>query len=790
MKINSILLLLLLFLVVGSPYVFAQNTGDIGGYVYDARTGDVIPGATVIIENSQIGASTGPDGYFVIKNIPAKTYNFVASFVGYEAQTLYNIPIRSGGNADLVFRISEKIYEFEDIVVTPNPFTKLAETPISIQKLSKTEIESYPGGNNDIAKVVQSLPGVAGSVAGFRNDVIIRGGGPSENVYYLDGVEIPNINHFATQGSAGGPVGLLNVSFFEGVTVTTSAFSAQYDNVLSGVLQFDQRNGNAREHKTNIRVSASEAAITSEGPLGKSENGGSNGSYIASVRRSYLQLLFQAIGLPFLPDYWDFQYRINYKINDKNELLFTGIGSIDDFKVNAPDDFDVEQEAILDQIPVITQRTSSGGLTWRRKLGDKQGITSTIASFSILENDLFRYDNNRDLTGLFFSNMSTDAFYTLRNNTTLFLGDWDVKFGGNMNGIAYSNTTRDINNGFDYSTDVNFLRYGLFSEVSRSFANGRATFSAGIRADGNSFTTDGGNLLSTLSPRTALRYQMDVTGKWFVNAAVGRFYKIPPNTLLGFQDQQGNFVNKDADYIRTDHYTVGIEWLPYDAARISVEGFWKQYSDYPVSQLRSLSLANLGADFDVFGNEPTVSMGKGRSRGLEVLFQQNLSRNFYGILAYTLFWSEFSGLDGEFLASAWDNRQLLTFTGGYKLGRNWEVAVRSRFVQRAPFIPVDVEASLATYPQFQFNYDQIGNANLGSFTATDIRVDKKWNLPNMTINLFLEIQNVLASQLPSPPSYGLNRTETGQIIEPRSIVEITGVDNSSVLPSIGIVLDF
>uniref|UniRef100_UPI004048D696 TonB-dependent receptor plug domain-containing protein n=1 Tax=Roseivirga sp. TaxID=1964215 RepID=UPI004048D696 len=234
--------------------------------------------------------------------------------------------------------------------------------------LSREEIATYPGGNNDIAKVVQSLPGVSGSV-GFRNDVIIRGGAPSENVYYLDGVEIPNINHFATQGSAGGPVGLLNVSFIEDVTLSTSAFAARYDNALSGVLQFNQRNGNSRNRNLNFRLGASEAALTFEGPLTlPKENEQAKTTFIVSARRSYLQFLFKLIGLPFLPDYWDYQYKINHKIDDKNEINLIGIGSIDDFKVNTPDDITEEQQATLDQIAIIKQWTSTVGISWKHKL--------------------------------------------------------------------------------------------------------------------------------------------------------------------------------------------------------------------------------------------------------------------------------------------------------------------------------------------------------------------------------------------------------------------------------------
>ena len=274
-------------------FSIAQN-GSLAGRVVDAKTESPLVGATVRIEGSSLGAVTRDDGYFLIENIPPQTYSIKASYLGYTPLTKYNVIIRSEGNVDINFQLDPSGLQLDELVITPNPFEKSKETPLSIQRLSQEEIASYPGGNNDIAKVVQSLPGVSGSVGGFRNDVIIRGGAPNENVYYLDGVEIPNINHFATQGSAGGPVGLLNVSFFEGVSLTTGSFGAQYDNVLSGVLQFDQRNGNDREFRGNIRVGASESALTVEGPLFKKDKERSNTTFIASVRRSYLAVFIQS----------------------------------------------------------------------------------------------------------------------------------------------------------------------------------------------------------------------------------------------------------------------------------------------------------------------------------------------------------------------------------------------------------------------------------------------------------------------------------------------------------------
>ncbi len=783
---------LIFFLLLLAPFGFSQNTATLTGYVRDARTGEPLTGAELVIEGTTLGSVADLDGYFVIKDVPAQSYNIKASFIGYLSQTKFNVVVRTGGNPDLIFVLTENTSELEEVVIKSSAFEKLEETPLSIQRLSREEIATYPGGNNDIARVVQSLPGVSGSVGGFRNDVIIRGGAPNENVYYLDGIEIPNINHFATQGSAGGPVGLLNVSFFEGVTLSSSAFGAQYDNVLSGVLQFDQRNGNAQKLQTNIRVGASETALTFEGPLFKTkdqERGRT--TFIASVRRSYLQLLFQLIGLPFLPDYWDYQYKVNHQINDRNQISITGVGSIDNFSINVPDDLTADQQATLEQVPVIRQQTTTHGISWLHRLPEGKGFMRTALSTNYLRNEFDRYRDNENQEGLFFRNQSTEWETKLRYELTRYAGDWTIGTGATLQNAYYQNRTLDLNNGLDFDVENNFLRYGAYLQLSRGFFNDRLRPSLGLRFDGNTFMDTGNEVWRTLSPRFAIAYQLNTTGTWTINASAGRYYKIPPYTVLGFQDNNGNFTNRDARYIRSDHVVAGIEFLPTPATRITLEGFVKWYEDYPVSVRDRVSLANLGGDFSVLGNEDIASVGRGRTYGLEFLFQQKLSKNFYGILAYTLYWSAFTGFDrDEFLPSFWDNRHLLTFTGGYKLPRNWELGLRSRLLGRAPFAPVDVAATEPVYPQFVFDYSRLGDDRLGVFNAIDIRVDKKWNFPRWTLNLFLEIQNVFASNLPSPPSYGLARNDAGDVLDPRRVVEIEATDNSSVLPTIGVVIDF
>ena len=328
--------LILIFILLSFGLLSSQNSGNLTGRVLDSQTQLPIQGVTILLENSLLGVATDENGYFTINDIPTKTYNVDISHLGYQSQTIYNIIIKAFGTPPLQILLEESTNELDEIVIQQSPFRTTLETPLSTQTFSAVEIETYPGGNNDITKVIQSMPGISPSIGGFRNDIIIRGGAPNESVYYLDGIEIPNINHFSTQGSAGGPVGMLNVSFIREVTLSSSAFGAEYDNPLSGVLSFEQREGNPNRFGGNFRLGASEAALTLEGPLfRKNKEKPAKTTLLFSVRRSYLQFLFELIGVPIRPDYWDYQWKINHEIDPYNSIIFLGLGTIDDRHIDS-----------------------------------------------------------------------------------------------------------------------------------------------------------------------------------------------------------------------------------------------------------------------------------------------------------------------------------------------------------------------------------------------------------------------------------------------------------------------
>ena len=797
----------------------AQNNGRLSGVVVDKLTQKILPNVSVSIEGIAKGAIADTNGIFRITGIPLKTYNIIFSLVGYKKQILFNVVINAGNENNFNIELEQSGGALTEVLVKTNKRTARAatlETPLSVQRLTTEEIKSNPGGNFDISKVIQSLPGVGGGAGGggFRNDIIIRGGAPSENVFYLDGIEMPVINHFQTQGSAGGPQGILNVSFIEDVKLSSSAFDARYDNALSSVFQFKQKTGNINKLQGNIRLSATELSGTLEGPLSKDKKT----TFLASIRRSYLQLLFTAIDLPIRPSYWDFQTKITRQIDKKTTLSFIGIGAIDDFRFAAIKKATPEKLYILNSNAFIKQWTYTAGLSLKRLV--KNGFVNIALSRNTFDNDVNQYEDNTTQIEAqkTLTYRSRETENKLRVDINKNINDWKIAYGTVAQVSEYDTKTfavirRELKDGFgniiqnavtvNFTSPLNsFLRYGAFAQVSKRFFNSRLGISAGLRSDMNTFTTTGNNGLKTLSPRISASYIL--ADKWTANASIGRYFKIAPYTILGFANNANNLVNKNSLYQRSDHYVAGIEYLPNDGLRFTAEGFYKDYANVPVSISKGISLANLGGDFNVLGNEAVVTNGKGRAYGFEFFAQKKLTNKFFGILSYTFYRSEYAGLDNKLIASAWDNRHLLTVTWGYKFPRNIELGLKFRYQGGALYSPFDDVASKANYlslGQGIVDYARLNTRRLGGFNSGDVRIDKKWNFKKMTIDLFLDVTNWYIAKNPAIPTYTFRRnanntaflTTNGLPINmngSNAIPILLSNDDPQVTPTLGFIIEF
>ncbi|MFY8029578.1 MAG: TonB-dependent receptor, partial [Bacteroidia bacterium] len=434
---KSFVITIYLLGIICPLFLHAQKTGNIIGVVKDKNTQETLVGVAAALEGTTLSAATDLDGKFKITGIAPGSYNLKFSFIGYQSQTIFNIVVTTGNDNILAVELEPATENLKEVTVTSNTFGKRTETPLSVQSLSAEEIKSNPGGNFDISKVVQALPGVSGTTgsASFRNDIIIRGGAPNENVYYLDGIEVPQINHFATQGSAGGPAGILNVSFIEDVTLSSSSFAAKYDNALSSVLQFKQRNGNPEKFQGNFRLSSTEIAGTLEGPLSKKT------TFLASARRSYLQLLFEAIDLPIRPNYWDFQYKVNHQINSKTTLTAIGIGAIDEFNFGVPKNSDPSKEYVLRAFPTINQWTYTVGLNLKRLIN--KGYYNIALSRNMFNNQLDQFEDAQanDESKRNLKSISQEIENKLRWDVNQFSGKWKFNYGLMAQYVKYNNNS-------------------------------------------------------------------------------------------------------------------------------------------------------------------------------------------------------------------------------------------------------------------------------------------------------------------------------------------------------------
>ncbi len=796
--------IILLFL---TQVALHAQQGIIRGRVYNANNNNPVEFATVAIYGTTIGSISDLDGNFLFNGLEPGYVELRVSSVGFESYVSEAIQVTNAKKVFLDIPLVEANVELEEVVVRVSPFRKIKESPVSLQRISIEEIEKSPGGNRDISKVIQSYPGVASTPA-QRNDVIVRGGGPSENTFYLDGIEIPNINHFATQGASGGPIGIINADFLREVNLYTGAFPANKGNALSSVIDLYQVDGN--KDKLNFRgsVGASDLALTLNGPVGE------NTTYVVSYRRSYLQYLFQLLELPFLPKYNDYQFKVKTKLNEKNELSLVSIGSYDNNKLNLEANETEEQQYVLGYLPESFQWSYAIGAVWKH-FGDR-GYDTWVASRNYLHNESLKYQNNimqEDLKTLDYNSDEIENKFRYEH-TSRYKGGLKVNYGANFEyakfyarnyNKVYVNSqpiTLDTESAFD------LFKWGLFGQVSKELLKERLVLSFGLRADANSYNEHMQNMINQLSPRISASYQL--TTGWYLNFNTGRFYQEPAYTTMGFKNEERIMVNQPSlKYIQSDHIVAGLEWLPQKESKISLEGFYKKYSNYPFSLVDSISLASKGADFGLYGAEPVESIAEGRAFGAEFLYR---NRDLFGsnlTISYTLVRSETlprkeSLTDLGWIPTTWDNVHLLNIYGFREFKGNWQLGFKWRFVGGQPYTPFDEYTSslvdywdVTGYPASDYNrYNQ---ERYKPFHQLDLRVDKEWYLSRITINLYADIQNVYNSTTSSSTFLVQELDAAGDPIienpgDPAELQryrmkELESV-SGTVLPTIGIIIEF
>ena len=757
--------LLFLTLIFTPSLIFSQVTGEITGRVIDKGNQQPLSEASVsVISKNKVisGAQSDEKGFFTITDVNVGEYTLRFSLIGYSPLLLDNVVVSSGEPADVLAEL--KVISTEEIEVTEERFVSPSDISNSIKNLQYEEIRRSPGGFEDIGRVVQTLPGVS-FVNDGRNDLIVRGGSPSENLYLVDNASVPNINHFGSQGATGGPVSIIDLDFIREVDFLTGGFPAKYGDKLSSVLAIKLREGSRDKFLTDINLSATGFGAILEGPLGNKKKG----SWLLSARRSYLDFIFNASGFGFVPAYSSAQFKAVYEFNGKNILTVNAIGNNDFVNFNNDTEEKMQDnQAILDN--------------------DQWGYVNTYELKSLLSKKSFALFNlGRTYTNFNYSGKDSAFTEVFKNESsegeTTLKGEYiispnlytQIQTGAGWRFVDFENdiyqdtdTTyyidpltnqRYILPAVDISDDNNTGKAFAFAQITQTLF-GKLKLNLGLRYDYFGFI----NNKNYISPRASLSFP--VTKVLNLSFAYGIFYQSPSYVWL-----IANESNRNLNDIKAEHYVAGAEYFFANDFRMTIEAYYKNYSDYPVSTLRPyLILANSGGDFeqqDGFGIEPLVSAGTGYSRGIELFIQKALTANFYGTINLSLFEAKYKALDGIERNSDFDNRYLFTLTGGYRFGESWEIGSKFRMAGGRPYTPINPADGTRLVSQYN-------STRLPDYSRLDVRVDKRWNFKSWTLITYIDIQNILNKK--NITQYEWNKYEK----------KIEANESIGILPTIGV----
>ncbi len=753
----------------GQVSPLSAQEGVVVGRTVEAGTGRPIPNAQVILRSTDLGALSDGSGRFRIPRVPVGSYLIDVQVLGFEAASEADVVVRSDRETVVEVRLTEVAVQLEGLtVVAPTLFGGVAGATPSRTRIKYEEIRRTAGAIGDVLRLAQALPGVT-IVNDQRNDLVVRGGSPAENLTRVDGIEVPNLNHFSAVTSSGGPISMLNTEFIADADFSAGAFSPRYGNRLSSVFDIRLRDGSRTQNAYDVEMGIAGFGFIGEGPLGD------RGSWIASLRRSYLDLLKDAIGLTAVPKYWNLNAKFAFEPSERDRIWAVSLTGIDNIEFNVdPADLD---DPSLENIDNSQWRTVNG-ISWRRFLTDDVVGTLTISD-ALYHDEVTTRDEQVDNQVVFSQNDDT------RVSTVRY--EVDVDFGPRVR-LAAGAESKLFSSALDLAQPLGIFT-PLSAEVDRtgpvrvdttvtSFQTGayadfevrpssRVEVRAGARVDRFGFIGT-----TRVSPRVALGF--NATSTVTLNAAVGRYHQSPELVLLAADP-----INDQLEPMRADHLVVGAEFRPVESLRFKIEAYAKRYARYPVStQYPSLSLANAGDDFSGVRGFliPLVSEGKGRAAGFEAYAQKKKTGAWWGQLSYSFTDSENEALDGVTRRAAFDVPHTLTALGGVEVGP-WEFSGKFSFASGRPRTPYLTAESVAQNRAI-LDLQRINDERFPSYQRLDLRVDRRLNFNTWSIVAFAEILNVTA------------RVNVQQQVWNAKLRAADTIDQYSFLPNIGFNLKF
>ncbi len=715
----------------------AQDTTGVGslhGTVLEESTGAALPGAAVCLQAPQQRCGiTSAEGRFRITDIRPGMYSLEIRPHGTSGKVTASVEIRAGIDAAVELLVPALGTVSQSVEVRASASAAPEEVKTSSHLLSAREVQQDASSTKDVARYVQVLPGVVFGGDDFRNDIVVRGGSPLENLYIVDNVEVPNISHFGSVGSAGGAVGMLNSELLSDVTFLTGGYPAPYSNRLSSVLQITQREGSRERIHTHATVGFSGGGGMAEGPLTP------RGSWIVSARRSFLDLLGVEAEGGGAPVYTNVQGKAVYDVNGANRLWLLSIGGWDTIR-ERPDPAKQDQEDEITNVDYRGFRNASG-FNWQKLFGAR-GVGLLGATFS--RGHIENLDRDLRLNNVVVArqNLIEDE-YTLKYDVTLNL-PWLEKLQAGAN-------ARWLHTNFDYAQPIGVEnpfsplpgrvdRMSLsdrswtgqpsgYLQITRSLG-GRASLTAGGRMDRYGYAR-----ATRFSPRAGLN--LDLAPRLALHLSYGVYYQQPFLLYL-----KADPVNRGLSPMRSDHYVAGLTYAAGANLLLSVEAYEKRYRDYPVSlEYPQVTLASAGDNYDPsFYLLPMTSAGRGRARGIEFYARRRMTDRLYGQVNFSIAGSRRTALDGICRPGGFDARYVFNLTGGYRIGAHWEVAGRFVIYSGRPYTPFDETLSRAQNRPI-YDLAQVNALRAPSYQRLDFRVDRTFRVWRGHMNVYGGLTN-------------------------------------------------
>lgn len=779
MKIVKLTVLIILALMPLS--LFAMQSGSIAGYITDSKTKEPLIGANVIIEGTQLGASSDENGYYIINGIPSGTVVLKFLYIGYKDLIKSDIMVMPAAIATVNAQMNASTFETEDIVVEAGYFVEDELPQPSTLNLTREEIRRFPGGFEDVVRTVSTLPGVAINNTGGRNDLLVRGGGPSENLYIVNNIEIPNINHFGTQGTGSGSLSFINLDLINNVTFSTGGFTARYGDKMSSVLNLELNEGRTDRLGGKLLISATQFGTNLEGPLSD------KGNFIFSARKSYLDLIFKAAGLPFVPVYTDFNFLANYRLDNRDKITFLGLAALDEVDRDLSSAKNIRSNsALMDN----TQTQLIGGVNYRHLMNSGY-FDLTLSGIS----NSYKFSQQDTFNIRYFKNDSREQEYNAKltmyhafSKTFGMYGGLNYKNVNTENNIFFADSIYDRSGNRVSSSDLGldtFNRDAISGYKFASFIESEWQphrhwlLNAGLRMNAYSPL----NQSVYWSPRFSISY--NPFPKWRFKASSGIYHQAPSYIWLV------NPVNRKLNALQNRMVVLGSTFSPEADWRAGLEVFYKDYRNLPGGTIPGVSdylvLTNTGSnyggredDFQSFGLFDLNSNGSGVAYGAELSLQKRFSDTpYYGQASLSYTKTTLTANNGKEYPGQFDQRIIFSAIAGYILDQNWEFSSKFRFFSGAPYTPVyEPEKNPVNPGEIQNLPSEYLSTRLDNSYVLDVRVDRYFLFENYSFILFLDIQNVLNLKVPQKPRYDFGEQE------------ISDSSDIGILPSIGFSFNF